>query len=188
MLGQFENVDLRKPEDAITWVVEVLGQKYTSNLWQGVGGLLFLPKAALLGDDPPAPHYQEYSLPTGNDNDLMQRSPLNPSTLERFLTRSGIPVRDLTTVVTNKFGEFYISLQDGTVQFTPQKCLRCKEGCPQRQVICIIANSKGYSSSPAISQAEMVVLAKIFSLRDGRLPKSVLKLILCKKKCHSNLK
>ncbi len=187
VFGQFENMDLRKPDDAITWVVEVLGHKYPSNLWQGVGGLLFLPKVALLGDDPPAPHYQEYSPPTGNDDDLMQESPLNSSTLERFLTRSGFPVRDLTTVVTNKFGEFCISLQDGTVQFTPQKCLRCKEGCPQRQVICMIANSKGYSSSPAIAQAEMVVLAKIFALRDGRLPKPVLKLISRKKKCHSYL-
>ncbi len=187
-LSQMEHVDLQKPEAIISWIVGIISQKQTENIWQGSTSILFVPKVALLGNPPPAPLYHSYTPPIEYDGNLPLGTTLNESIIERFLRQMGITVQDRTSVVTNRFGEFRISLQNGSVQFTPRRCLHCNRGCPQRQNICIIACTRGFSSSPPLTQADMLVMAKIIALRSEELPNSVLEQISRSFNCHSHYK
>ncbi len=184
MSNQYECIDFHEPEEIVPWVVEKLGQKLLTNLREGCVSLLTLPKRALLGESHPATTYLPYVPLSTADADITPRSLLNTTALESFLERLGFPVRDSTSVVKNTFGEFRISLRDGTVQFIPQKCLNCNQGCPQVQNICIIGKSKGYSSNPLLSQVEMTLITKIIALYDEKLPKPVLKQLSRRIKCR----
>ncbi len=179
----FSRVYLQEPQQIILWGLEMLGGKMNASPVQEQGGILFLPKVSLLGADSPAPHYLKYTRANEYVAEAEGIQPLNILGLERFATRLGIPVRDLTSVVTNKFGEFHVSLQDGAVRFTPRRCIRCKERCKQQQDICIVAGSKGFSSNTKIKQAEMLVVAKILALHDGAIPKQVIRQISRRRKC-----
>ncbi len=181
--AQFERKDIQQPRDVINWVLEKFYHKINENIRQDYFGMLFLPKATLLGLNPPNPRYREYTCPIEKFDEINPHVRLNLAGLERLIAKMGFPVNGASTVVTNGFGAFTVSLREGTIRYTPKRCLRCKQRCQQSEFICIIASSKGFSSNPEITQAELLVVAKILSLADGDLPDHVLKQITRIDKC-----
>ncbi len=182
-LRQFERVHVHDPQDALKWILDKFYLKINKNLRQDSFGILFLPKASLLGTNHPELRYVEYACPIEHSDDVNPHRRLNSPCLERFIEKLGFPVHDGSTVVTNKFGNFTVSLREGNIQFTPRRCLRCKQRCQQNEFICIIASSKGFSSNPEMTQAELLVVAKILALQDGDLPDHVMKQITRIDKC-----
>ncbi len=182
-LRQFERVNVHDPQEALTWILDKFYNKINENLKQDSFGILFLPKTSLLGTNPPALHYVEYACPIEHFDELNPHRRLNCSCLEHFIEKLGFPVHGASTIIANKFGNFNVSLREGNIQFTPRRCLRCKQRCQQNEYICIIANSKGFSSNPEMTQAELLVVAKILALQDGELPDHVLKQITRIDKC-----
>ncbi len=184
-LRQFERVHVHQPLEALNWILEKFYHKINDNLKQDSFGILFLPKASLLGTNPPAFRYREYACPIEHSDELNPHRRLNCSCLAHFIEKLGFPVHGASALVTNKFGDFAVSLREGNIQFTPRRCLRCKQRCQQNDPICIIASSKGFSSIPELTQAELIVLAKILALQDADLPDHVLKQISRIDKCRN---
>ncbi len=184
-LRQFERVHIHQPQDALTWILDKFYFKINENFKQDSFGILFLPKSSLVGTNTLVLHYGEYACPIDHVDELNPHWRLNSSCLEHFIEKLGFPVHSSTTTITNKFGDFTVSLREGNIQYTPRRCLRCtqKQKCQQTQGICIVASSKGFSSNPELTQAELLVVAKIFALQDGDLPDHVLKQISRIEKC-----
>ncbi len=182
-LRQFERINIQQPREVISWALDKFYKKINENLRQDSFGILFLPKTSLLGCNPPEPRYMQYICPVEHIDELNPHRRLNHSVLEHLVTKLGFSVHNMSTVITNKFGEFNVSLREGNIQFTPRRCLRCKQRCQQQEYICIIASSKGFSSKPDITQGELLVVAKILALQDADLPDHVLKQIARLDKC-----
>jgi hypothetical protein len=182
-LRQFERVHVHQPREALTWILEKFYHKINDMIKQDSFGILFLPRTSLLGTNPPALRYLEYACPIEHFDELNPHRRLNSTCLERFIEKLGFPVHSSSTIIANKFGNFTVSLREGNIQFTPRRCLRCKQRCQQNEYICIVASSKGFSSIPEMTQAELLVVAKIMALQDGELPDHVLKQITRLDKC-----
>ncbi len=174
-LRQFERVHIHQPQEALQWILEKFYLKINQNIKQDSFGILFLPKAALFGTNPLVLHYVEYACPIEHFDELNPHVRLNSAGLAHFVEKLGFPVDGLSTIISNKFGDFTVSLREGNIQYTPRRCLRCKQRCTQNEPICIVASSKGFSSIPGMTQAELIVVAKILALQDGDLPDHVLK-------------
>jgi GTPase SAR1 family protein len=180
---RFERIYIKQPQEMIDWALEKFYQKLKKNLRQDNFAIFFLPKNVLLGLTPSIPKYQDYTCPVEQFDDLNPQRRLNFDHLEKLVTKLGFPVRGEITTITNKHGEFRVSLREGNTQFTPRKCLFCRQKCHQQESICIVASSKGFSSNPEIAQAELLVVSKILALQDGDLPDHVLKQIIRLNKC-----
>ncbi len=75
--------------------------------------------------------------------------------------------------VQNRFGLFYINVQSSDVEFIPNECFSCKKQCQNaRQSLCIVSQSKGWSSS-GLSQDHLLTLSKIFAIMNEQLPRHV---------------
>ncbi|OLS13604.1 MAG: hypothetical protein RBG13Loki_2780 [Promethearchaeota archaeon CR_4] len=180
---RFEKIYIKQPQETIDWALQKFHQKIKNNVREDSFAIFFLPKSALLGKNPLVAEYHDYACPIDHFDDLNPQRRLNFSHLERLITKLGFPIRGDLVIITNKYGEFNVSLREGNTQFTPKKCLSCKQKCLQQEYICIVASSRGFSSNPGITQAELLVLSKILALQDEALPDHVLKQVLRLEKC-----
>jgi len=95
------------------------------------------------------------------------------------------------------FGTFSLYLKNGNVYYFPKLCENCKDKkCMKFRkapyYICIEArDSLGWTNINGFSQNELLILAKIFALKEGNdtnLPKSIIKQIKKLNKCEKNKK
>jgi len=95
------------------------------------------------------------------------------------------------------FGTFSLYLKNGNVYYFPKLCETCKDKkCMKFRkapyFICIEAReSIGWTNINGFSQNELLILAKIFALKEGNetiLPKSIIKQIKKLNKCEKNKK
>lgn len=106
-----------------------------------------------------------------DETTLMRRLELYYEIIESM--GAEIDEEHLLAIVENDIGRFKISLRTGSVMFIPKECFDCKNPCYSfTQSLCIVERSVGWSSED-LSKKQLLILSKIYALKNEVLPKHV---------------
>ncbi len=123
-------------------------------------------------------------------NDTRNNHILNTEKLKKFILKLDLDIEfdslNWVKIRNKELGMFSIFLKNGNVYYFPRICEKCiNNKCLKLKktpfFICIEANSESWTNIEGFNQPELLILSKIFALKDGNeanLPKSVLKQII----------
>ncbi len=159
----------------------------------------FIPLALLFENDDITDECYEYFEPENRDVNV--NVTINTEKLSKYILKSRLNVdfesENWIKVKNKKFGTFTIYLKNGNVYYYPQVCEKCKDPtCLKRKkspfFICIESGeSKGWTNINGFKQPELLILTKIYALKEGNqtnLPKSVIKQIININTCDKGRK
>ncbi|MFX1312126.1 MAG: hypothetical protein ACFFHD_05895 [Promethearchaeota archaeon] len=144
-------------------------------------------------------HCNDYYEP--NSTKIKIRKKIDTELLIKYIEKSNLGVYykpiNWIKIKNENFGTFSVYLKNGNVYYFPKICETCKDKkCIKYKkapyFICIeVTESFGWTNINGFSQNELVILAKIFALKEGNeniLPKSIMKQIKKLNKCEKNKK
>ncbi|MHA1377240.1 MAG: hypothetical protein ACTSRG_02550 [Candidatus Helarchaeota archaeon] len=115
----------------------------------------------------------------------------HPEKLKPIIKKMGFLVSDDEFVyILKEKSLFSVNLLNASVKMYPLICESCKNQCKKEKNICIILDSKGWSSIPDLSQKDLLILSKIYALanisyEDENFPKNIRnqikKVLVCSK-------
>jgi len=128
-------------------------------------------------------------------NEVRVNQIINTGKLIKFILKLDLDIEydsfNWIKIKNKKFGTFSIFLKNGNVYYFPRICENCTDSkCLKLKktpfFICIEADSASWTNINGLDQPELLILTKIFALKDGNesdLPKSVLSQIIKINRC-----
>jgi len=68
---------------------------------------------------------------------------------------------------------YTVDLRNGEVYAEPAQCENCDRDCIKKEKVCIVLATSGWSSSPDISQADLLLLSKVYAITNNEIPLDV---------------
>ncbi len=99
--------------------------------------------------------------------------PVNVSLIKEILESMGFKAENDEVVLKDERAIYTVDLKTGDVYVGPIQCENCDKDCVKREKLCIVLATSGWSSSPDISQADLLVISKVYAIANNELPPDV---------------
>jgi len=100
-------------------------------------------------------------------------APINVPIVKETLGTMGFDTEGDTVVLRDGKAIFTVDLKSGDVYVEPAQCENCERGCVKREKVCMVLASPGWSSSPDVSQSDLLVISKVYAIANNELPPDV---------------
>jgi hypothetical protein len=186
--NSFEINEITDPKDILDQVSRILKKKVKVKEIENRFFIDFISLFSLFGHKSIKDECNDYFEPETHTLKINQI--INTKLLSKYLQKLDLPIEfdylNWIKIKNKNFGTFSIYLKNGNVYYLPIICEKCKDkNCPKVKrspyYICIEAgDSNGWTNIKGLNQNELLILAKVFALKEGdekSLPKAVLKQI-----------
>ncbi|MFB0559735.1 MAG: hypothetical protein ACETWM_00695 [Candidatus Lokiarchaeia archaeon] len=99
--------------------------------------------------------------------------PANVPLIKETLESMGFKVDGDEVTLKDERAIYTVDLKTGDVSVGPVKCGNCDRDCVKREKVCMVLATSGWSSSPDISQSDLLVISKVYAIAHDDLPGDV---------------
>jgi hypothetical protein len=99
--------------------------------------------------------------------------PLNVPVVKEILEAMGFKAKNDEIILKNEKATFTVDLRNGEVYAEPAQCENCDRDCVKKEKVCMVLATSGWSSSPDISQADLLLISKIYAIANNEIPPEV---------------
>ncbi|WXG42401.1 MAG: hypothetical protein WED07_02925 [Candidatus Freyarchaeum deiterrae] len=105
--------------------------------------------------------------------DNLTTIPLNVPLVKEILETMGFKAENDEIILKNEKATFTVDLRNGEVYMEPAQCENCERDCVKKEKVCMVLATSGWSSSPDISQADLLLISKVYAIANNEIPQEV---------------
>nr|MDO8082622.1 hypothetical protein [Candidatus Freyarchaeota archaeon] len=99
--------------------------------------------------------------------------PLNIPIVKEILEAMGFKAKNYEIILKSEKAIYTVDLRNGEVYVEPAQCENCDRDCIKKEKICMVLATSGWSSSPDISQADLLLISKVYAIANNEIPPEV---------------
>ncbi len=186
--NNFKMKEISDPDEILKQISKFLKKKAKMKEIENKFIINFITHTSLFGHKEIRDECDEYYEPETQTLKINQI--VNTNLLSKYLHKLDLEIDfdylNWVKIENKHFGWFSIYLKNGNAYYFPKICEKCKDkNCPKFKkspyYICIeVGDSNGWTNIKGFNQSELLILTKVFALKEGdetNLPKSIIKQI-----------
>ncbi|MEM3526204.1 MAG: hypothetical protein QXV37_02210, partial [Candidatus Jordarchaeaceae archaeon] len=102
--------------------------------------------------------------------DHLATMPLNVPLVKEILEAMGFKVENDELYLKDEKAIYTVDLRNGEVYVEPVQCENCERDCIKKEKLCMVLATSGWSSSPDLSQADLLLISKVYAIANNEVP------------------
>jgi hypothetical protein len=99
--------------------------------------------------------------------------PLNVPVVKEILEAMGFKAENDEIILKDGKAIYTFDLRNGEVYVEPAQCENCDRDCIKKEKLCMVLATSGWSSSPELSQADLLLISKVYAIANNEIPPEV---------------
>lgn len=99
--------------------------------------------------------------------------PLNVPIVKEILEAMGFKAENDEIILKDEKAIYTVDLRNGEVYVEPVQCENCERDCVKKEKLCMVLATSGWSSSPELSQADLLLISKVYAIANKEIPPDV---------------
>lgn len=96
--------------------------------------------------------------------------PLNVPLVKEILESMGFKAENDEITLKDEKAIYTIDLKSSEVYVKSTQCENCDRGCIKKEKLCMVLATSGWSSSPDLSQADLLLISKVYAIANKEIP------------------